>query len=235
MIILIRYIIKKSMMKILKKNQIVIFAIALMLITAGYLNYSMNTEQIAETSALGEQSEYAGIGDAKLVSSTDINNNEESESSSKTNEYEDEEIPKASNTTQNNVDTQENTNNEKNNNSINITETSSKESQDLNAYFDESRLQREKMYSEMLATNQSILSEQNISAEQKKVAQNEIININKQKNAIMIAENLIKNKGFRDIVIFVNNEMNRLNTPNLNIVEPVIKKENFITGEKKAK
>ena len=27
-----------------------------------------------------------------------------------------------------------------------------------------------------------------------------------QKNAIMIAENLIKNKGFKDVVIFVNND-----------------------------
>ena len=33
----------------------------------------------------------------------------------------------------------------------------------------------------------------------------EIKRINNEKNAIMIAENLIKTKGFQDIVIFVNN------------------------------
>ena len=75
MIIQIKYIsLSKGMTKALKKNQIVIFAIALMLITAGYLNYSMNTEQTAEVSATGEQMEYAGIGDAKLVSSENVNN-----------------------------------------------------------------------------------------------------------------------------------------------------------------
>ena len=32
----------------------------------------------------------------------------------------------------------------------------------------------------------------------------EIQNINNRKNSIMIAENLIKNKGFEDVLIFVN-------------------------------
>ena len=69
MIIQIQYIsLKKGMVNALKKNQIIIFAIALMLITAGYLNYSMRTEQTAETSAFEESEKMAGIGDAKLVS-----------------------------------------------------------------------------------------------------------------------------------------------------------------------
>ena len=40
----------------------------------------------------------------------------------------------------------------------------------------------------------------------KSISQKEISTINSQKNAIMIAENLIKNKGFKDVVIFVNND-----------------------------
>lgn len=60
------------MLNALKKNQIIIFAIALMLITAGYLNYSMNVEQTAEASAEAEKNEYAGIGDAKLVSNNNV-------------------------------------------------------------------------------------------------------------------------------------------------------------------
>ena len=59
------------MIKALKRNQIVIFAIALMLITAGYLNYSMQTEQTAETWSELESNQIAGIGDARLVSSND--------------------------------------------------------------------------------------------------------------------------------------------------------------------
>ncbi len=199
MIIQIKYIsLSKGMTKALKKNQIVIFAIALMLITAGYLNYSMNTEQTAEVSATGEQMEYAGIGDAKLVSSENVNNEVNN-------------IEKQQNA--NNVANQKNEN--KNSQDTSTVEYNDKtietsnatnQTEDLDAYFEESRLERDKMYSEMLSTNQSILSAQNVSAEQKNAAQNQILNINKQKNAIMIAENLIKNKGFKDIIIFVNDK-----------------------------
>ena len=45
-----------------------------------------------------------------------------------------------------------------------------------------------------------------ISSEQKVESQNKISTINSQRNGIMIAENLIKNKGFEDVIIFVNNE-----------------------------
>lgn len=62
------------------------------------------------------------------------------------------------------------------------------------------------MYSEMLESYQAMIANSGVSAEQKNTAQTEISNINKQKNSIMIAENLIKNKGFKDVIIFVNNE-----------------------------
>ena len=57
----------------------------------------------------------------------------------------------------------------------------------------------------MLDNYQKILETNNLSSEEKKTAQEEIKRINNEKNAIMIAENLIKTKGFQDIVIFVNN------------------------------
>ena len=40
----------------------------------------------------------------------------------------------------------------------------------------------------------------------KSIAQKEISKINEQKNSIMIAENLIKVKGFEDLIIFINGE-----------------------------
>ena len=46
--------------KIMKKNQVVILALALMLMTAGYLNYTNNHEN--------ENMLLAGLGDAQLVS-----------------------------------------------------------------------------------------------------------------------------------------------------------------------
>ncbi|MBO5349517.1 MAG: SpoIIIAH-like family protein [Clostridia bacterium] len=187
-------------MKALKRNQIVIFAIALMLITAGYLNYTMQSEETAQTSGMVENEEIAGIGDAKLVSS----NNVWAENLVSNNSVNNMVSSVAENATSNNIVTNS-ASSPNDENSNNVEETSAQVSADLDKYFAESKLEREKMYSEMLESYQTILASSNISAEQKSSSQAEISNINSQKNAIMIAENLIKNKGFEDVVIFANN------------------------------
>lgn len=182
------------MIKALKKNQIVIFAIALMLITAGYLNYSMKTEETAVWSDQTNE-QVAGIGDAKLVSSNNaIENNTISNSIV---DNDNTQVSTSKNEISNRNDVVENDD---------VSQTSANVSGGNDKYFSESRLEREKMYSEMLESYQSMLSSNNVSSEQRNNAQSEISKINSQKNAIMIAENLIKNKGFNDIVIFVNNE-----------------------------
>lgn len=49
-------------MKIIKKNQIIIFVIALMLITAGYFNYNSEiTDGLIETSSIMDSEEIAAI------------------------------------------------------------------------------------------------------------------------------------------------------------------------------
>ena len=58
----------------------------------------------------------------------------------------------------------------------------------------------------MLESYQKILQNNNITDTQKEISQNEIKKINDTKNAIMITENLIKNKGFEDVLIFVNGD-----------------------------
>lgn len=73
-------------------------------------------------------------------------------------------------------------------------------------YFTESKLTRDKMYSQMLESYQKILESPNVGESQKQIASQEINNINNRKNAIMICENLIKNKGLDDIIIFVNDK-----------------------------
>ena len=75
-----------------------------------------------------------------------------------------------------------------------------------NDYYEESKLQRDTMYSQTLDTYQKIIENESISADQKAIAQKEISKINEQKNSIMIAENLIKVKGFEDLIIFINGE-----------------------------
>ena len=71
-------------------------------------------------------------------------------------------------------------------------------------YFTTSKLERENMYSQMLETYQQIYNNTEASTDQKTSAIEEIAKINKTKNAIMIAENLISAKGFEKVVLFVN-------------------------------
>lgn len=102
-------------------------------------------------------------------------------------------------------------------------------------YYTKSRLERENMYSQMIESYQKIIDKTNASESQKQSAQKEITKINEQKNAIMIAENLLKNKNFADVIIFINNE-------SINVVvktkkletEQVAKIQNIVTREFKA-
>ena len=192
------------MKQILKKNQIIISVIAIMLIAAGYMNYTSNEKQALETAVLTDSEKYAGIGDATLVSANvadnnDLVNNDETQNiidDSATNEEKKDEI-KSNNQ---NTESKENIVQNEINTSTTVTETSGDQ------YFAELRLERDKMYSQMLESYQKILSNNQISETQKEISENEIKKINDTRNAIMIAENLIKNKGFQDLIIFINGD-----------------------------
>ena len=192
------------MKQILKKNQIIISVIAIMLIAAGYMNYTSNEKQALETAVLTDSEKYAGIGDATLVSANvadnnDLVNNDETQNTdnenndTSKNEDKKDEIKSNEETTENAVQNEINT-------STTVTENSG------NQYFAELRLERDKMYSQMLESYQKILSNSQISETQKEISENEIKKINDTRNAIMIAENLIKNKGFQDLIIFINGD-----------------------------
>lgn len=170
------------MKKILKKNQIVIYVIALMLVFAGYLNFTTKThEQSVETSMQMEANDdmqVADIGDEELVSSNDV----------VTNESAGENIA-------------ENTSAE--NETINNVETSSNVGGD---YFTKSKLERDTMYSQMLESYENVLNSDNSLETQKQSATEEIKKINDTKNSIMVCENLISTKGFSNNIVFVNGE-----------------------------
>ncbi len=174
-------------MKILKRNQIVVAVIALMLVTAGYLNFANQNKEsnLIPTSSAADSELMAGIGDAQLVSANETKENNQTQ-----------------NETVENTENVATTNKTKEDTTSNITQNTSAQE---DSYFAQSRLDRDKMYSQMLDNYQKILETNNLSSEEKKTAQEEIKRINNEKNAIMIAENLIKTKGFQDIVIFVNN------------------------------
>lgn len=88
-------------------------------------------------------------------------------------------------------------------------------------YFTTSKLERENMYSQMLESYQQIYNNTETSSDQKISAIQEIAKINKVKNAIMIAENLISAKGFEKSIIFVND----------NSISVIIGKEELVPEE----
>lgn len=169
-------------MKIIKKNQLTILVLALMLVTAGYLNYNANNNTITT------EGEIASIGDATLVSSNTLIDN---------------------NTTENTTNIIENTTstNENNNLAENTVDTNSEVSKEIEEdYYTSSKLERDTMYSQMLESYQKILDSTTTSDKQKTAAQDEITVINNTQNAIMISENLIKTKGFEDCIVYKNDE-----------------------------
>ena len=65
-------------MKNLKKNQVVIFVVALMLVAAGYLNYTNEhslQNNLLPTSSLADSEQIAAIGDATLVNANEVKEN----------------------------------------------------------------------------------------------------------------------------------------------------------------
>ena len=204
-------------MMFFKKNQIVVAVIGLMLITAGYLNFTNgdHSNQLLETGVLVDSEEMAAIGDATLVSTKPANDSnliEENQIEGKKDEVKEE------------ADTE---NSEENVTTSAIVTT--------DEYFTKSRLERDTMYSQMIESYQKILDKTTVSETQKATAQKEITKINEQKNAIMITENLIKTKGFEDLIIFINDE-------SINVIvkakelkaEQIAQIQNIITRELKA-
>ena len=174
-------------MKIIKKNQLAVLVISLMLITAGYLNYDASIKEKTEE-ASANTIDIASIGDAKLVNA-DVSSENTVASSITYNSGEDknaiEIIPNAEETT---AQIKSDTNN------------------NGKDYFATSKLERNIMYSQMIERYQKMLESSNTESEQKAIAQQEIDRINELQNAIMIAENLLSTKGFTDSIIFVNGD-----------------------------
>lgn len=172
-------------MKILKRNQLIVLVISLMLVTAGYLNFT-STNQSQNNSAPN----LASLGDATLVSSktVEIENKEQNQ------------VPESTD----NKTTDETVSEEPEISQETSTKTDTVKTVEEDTYFTTSKLERENMYSQMLETYQEIYNNTNSTPEQKNTAMQEIAKVNETKNAIMIAENLVKAKGFKDIVIFEN-------------------------------
>lgn len=159
----------------LKTSSIAVYVLALMLVTVGYWNYISKESQTLQTVSVGNDTTSEEKKDENLGDAQLVSNNELIQ------------------------EEEEQTNNEKDSTAEN------KENENKNdGYFGESRLARDTMYSQTLETYKEMLNNSNVSEEQKAIVTQEITKLNKEKNAIMICENLISTKGFEDCVIFVN-------------------------------
>lgn len=167
---------------------------AVVLVGIGYTNFSSNSNMPNTlTSNTLAVSSTNTIGDVQLVSSSAAvveNPTQETISNSVVNQ------------------TDSNSTLVSNDNQIakteNVVETSSSSSS--SDYFSELKMSRDEMYSKSLETYQKIVDSESISGEQKAVAIQEIEKINNTKNAIQIAEELIKLKDFEDVVIYSSND-----------------------------
>ncbi len=159
-----------------KKNEVVIYAIALMLVTAGYFNYTANNEN--ET--LQTYSEE--------ISNISIDKNE------------------TNNTIENIAkETQENKKEDENIGDAKLVDSNSVVNEPAD-YYATSKLERDTNYANTLSTYTKILEDSSISETQKSIAMKEITKIKDTQNAISICENLLSTKGFENYVILVNNE-----------------------------
>ncbi len=199
----------KIMKGLLKKNQVIIYVIALMLVTAGYLNYTTNTaEQVSAQTAMemeaNDDMQIADIGDATLVNSEAVSENQvakdTTENTSNTNEKSTEEA-NGDTTQETNGNVTQGTNTTGNNT---VTQTSATITTD--EYFTKSKLERDTMYSQMIESYEKVLNSSNSLETQKQSATEEIKKINDTKNSIMICENLISTKGFTNNIVFVNGD-----------------------------
>lgn len=161
----------------IKKGSVALYVLAMMLVTAGYWNYISNESQTIETVSMSQNNQQnENTTDERLGDATLVSNNELINEENEIIEDEEED------------------------------ETTEKSTTQEDGYFQESKLSRDTMYSQTLETYQEILNNSNVSEEQKAIVTQEITELNKEKNAIMICENLISTKGFDNCVIFVNVE-----------------------------
>lgn len=174
-----------------KVKQMTLVISGVILLGVGFMNYNPNNEEIKEVAVTDVGTNR--VGDVQLVSSNAIVDNNENSTNSA--------VVSSTNTA--------------------IVENSVPVNTNSEDYFTKTKLDRDEMYSKMLEAYQKIVDNRELPETQKAISIQEIDKINKAQNSIMIAENLIINKGFENVVVLVNNN---------NVVNVVVK-SSFLSNE----
>lgn len=227
---------KERAKKILSKNQVALYTISLMLIASGYFNYTNNLKmaelgdaQLVSTNLSVNENEVIdevnGTKTASIENKIEEIANDENQVNKTNGEISGENEVNAEIVPENETKTVKNEGNdvETSANIENKVETSANSSTE-SEYFAQTKLERDKMYSQMIETYEKILENNNISTEQKNTASEEIKNINNKRNGIATSETLIKAKGIEEVVIIVNSE----------VIDAIIKSEDNLSTEQVA-
>ncbi len=142
-------------MKFLKRKQIIVLSLVLMLVIAGYLQYSYN-----KSSQFSEE-DSGQIGDAVFVDNQDINDDSAV---------------------------------------VDDTEKTVTASKEANNYFAQTKMDRDVVRGKDIEIMKSITDDQSASKEQKTEAQAKMMKIVETSQKELNIENLIKGKGFSDVV-----------------------------------
>ena len=218
-----------------KKNEIVI-------VTAGYFNYTANIENNSvETYAEEAQNTLNVVNDIEKevnaekednANSIEAGNNVANKDSVNSIEEENN-VAKEDNNTLHNESSVSQNNTENENVEVSSNEKKDDEeigdaklvsSDSVTDYFVSSKLERDTNYADMISTYTKILEDNSVSETQKNNAMKEITKITNTKNAISVCENILSTKGFDNFVVLVNN----------NSVNVVVKLKDKLTKEKVA-
>ncbi|MGE5329667.1 MAG: SpoIIIAH-like family protein [Deltaproteobacteria bacterium] len=174
-------------MTVIKRNQIIALAVAIMIITAGYLNYTYKgKDPFAQelTGNIGDKFTSERLGEATLVEETgDAEIGQASPVSSSSM------VPKVNDTSAPKQD----------NNIVKDKSILNKED-----FFDEARLERERVRDAETEIFEKIISSETAAAESQSKAQVELTALSQKWEKEMIIERLIKAKGFKDAIVFIN-------------------------------
>ena len=184
----------------LKRKEFIIYAIALMLVTAGYFNYLNFDFKSIKTSAILEKNDEDEISKSEQILE-------------KKDDEEEEKNLQLENKEENQIEVSSNEKNETEENETNIGDAvlvssneTVKNEHEVDDYYAATKLQRNQMYAELIKKYEDLINNQNLSEVQKSITTEEITKINNKKNAIMVCENLILSKDFEECVILINEE-----------------------------
>lgn len=173
-------------MTVIKRNQVVALSVAVMIIAAGYLNYTFKGKEPFSqelTGNMGEKFTSERLGDATLVEQT-----------------EDVEIGQASPVSSSSVAPKDN-NTQVPKQQINAASNSAVSQE---TFFDEARMERERVRDEETEIFEKIISSETATTESQAKAQNKLTELSQKWEKEMIIEKLIKAKGFQDVIVFIN-------------------------------